>query len=106
MRIQNDFYRILIWILPKVSDPTGSVSGSIGLILGTLPVSLADKANLEASTLYSPVSMTKLQYSRYGSGIRCLFDPWIWDPESGLGKKSQDLDPRSRSGMSNPDHIF
>jgi hypothetical protein len=23
-----------------------------------------------------------------GSGIRCLFDPWILDPESGMGKKN------------------
>jgi hypothetical protein len=25
-----------------------------------------------------------------GSGIRCLFDPWIWDPRWG---KNQDPDP-------------
>jgi hypothetical protein len=32
-----------------------------------------------------------------GSGIRCLFNPWIRD-----GGKNQDPDP---GGMNNPDHI-
>jgi hypothetical protein len=36
-----------------------------------------------------------------GSGIRCLFDPWIRDPG---WVESQDPDPGS--GMNNPDHIF
>jgi hypothetical protein len=38
-----------------------------------------------------------------GSGIRdwVLFDPWIRDPESGMGRKSA-----SGSGMNKPDHIF
>ncbi len=35
-----------------------------------------------------------------GSGIRCLFDPWIRDPG---WVKSQDPDPGS--GMNNPNHI-
>jgi hypothetical protein len=35
-----------------------------------------------------------------GSGIRCLFDPWIRDP-GGMGKKS-----RSGSGMNIPYNIF
>ncbi len=35
-----------------------------------------------------------------GSGIQCLFDLWIWDPE---WVKNQDPDPGS--GMNNPDHI-
>jgi hypothetical protein len=48
-----------------------------------------------------------------GSGIGCLFDPWIrdLDPESGIwirnpgsGSGIRDLDPES--GMNNPDHIF
>ncbi len=34
------------------------------------------------------------------SGIRCLFDPWIWDPG---WVKNQDPDPRSGSAMNNPD---
>jgi hypothetical protein len=38
-----------------------------------------------------------------GSGIGCLFDPWILDPGSGMGE-SQHPDPGS--GMNNPDHIF
>jgi hypothetical protein len=38
-----------------------------------------------------------------GSGIGCLFDPWIRDPGSGMGE-SQHPDPGS--GMNNPDHIF
>jgi hypothetical protein len=33
-------------------------------------------------------------------GIRCLFDPWIQDPGSGMGKKS-----RSGSGINIPNHI-
>ncbi len=36
-----------------------------------------------------------------GSGIRCLFDPWIRDPG---WVESQHQDPGS--GMNNPDHIF
>ncbi len=36
-----------------------------------------------------------------GSGIRCLFDPWIRDPG---WLESQHQDPES--GMNNPDHIF
>jgi hypothetical protein len=36
-----------------------------------------------------------------GSGIRCLFDPWIWDPG---WVESQH--PNPGSGMNNPDHIF
>jgi WD40 repeat protein len=37
-----------------------------------------------------------------GSGIRCLFDPWIRD----LGwVKKLDLDPGSGSRMNSPDHI-
>jgi hypothetical protein len=36
-----------------------------------------------------------------GSGIGCLFDPWIWDPG---WVESQHPDPGS--GMKNPDHIF
>ncbi len=36
-----------------------------------------------------------------GSGIGCLFDLWIRDLESGMGKKSG-----SGSGMNNPYHIF
>jgi hypothetical protein len=36
-----------------------------------------------------------------GSGIRCIFDPWIWDPG---WVESQHPDPGS--GMNNPDHIF
>jgi hypothetical protein len=35
-----------------------------------------------------------------GSGIQCLFDPWIRDP--GWVKNQ---DPDSGSGMNNPDHI-
>jgi hypothetical protein len=35
-----------------------------------------------------------------GSGIRCLFDPCIRDPVSGMGKKSG-----SGSPMNYPDHI-
>jgi hypothetical protein len=35
-----------------------------------------------------------------GSGIRCLFDPWIRDPG---WVKSKDPDPGS--GTNNPDHI-
>jgi hypothetical protein len=34
------------------------------------------------------------------SGIRCLFDPWIGDQGSGMGKISG-----SGSWISNPDHI-
>jgi hypothetical protein len=34
-----------------------------------------------------------------GSGIRCLYDPWIRD------RQKQDPDPRSGSGMNNLDHI-
>ncbi len=37
-----------------------------------------------------------------GSGIRCLFDPWIWDPG---WVENQDPDPGSRSEMNNLDHI-
>ncbi len=39
-----------------------------------------------------------------GSGIRCLFDPWIWDPG---WLENQDPDPGSGSGsgMNNLDHI-
>jgi hypothetical protein len=35
-----------------------------------------------------------------GSRILCLFDPWIRDPEFGMGKKSG-----SGSGKNDPDHI-
>jgi hypothetical protein len=44
-----------------------------------------------------------------GSGIRCLFGPWIRDPvpfwplDPGW-IKNQDLDPESESGTNNPDH--
>ncbi len=34
------------------------------------------------------------------ASIRCLFDPWIRDPGSGMSKKSE-----AGSGMNNPDHI-
>jgi hypothetical protein len=44
----------------------------------------------------------KMQCCEFGSGIRCLFELWIRDP--GWVKK-QDLDPRSGSGMNNPDHF-
>jgi hypothetical protein len=40
--------------------------------------------------------------SRSGSGIRCLFDPWIRDPG---WVKNQDPDPGSGSGKNNPDRI-
>jgi hypothetical protein len=45
---------------------------------------------------------SKNQYCESGSGIRCLFDPWIRDPG---WVKSQDPDPGSGSGMNNPDHF-
>ncbi len=38
-----------------------------------------------------------------GSGIRCLFDPWIRDPG---WVKNQGPDPGSGSGMNNPDHNY
>jgi hypothetical protein len=44
------------------------------------------------------VSYGYMQYCGSGSGIRCLFDPWIRDP--GWVKKSG-----SGSGMNNLDHI-
>jgi hypothetical protein len=37
----------------------------------------------------------------YGSGIRCLFDPWMQEPE---WVKNQE--PDSGSGMNNPDHTY
>ncbi len=37
-----------------------------------------------------------------GSGIRCLFYPWIRDPG---WVKNQDPNPGSGSGINNPDHI-
>jgi hypothetical protein len=37
-----------------------------------------------------------------GSGIRCLFDPWIWEPG---WVKNQVPDPGSGSEKNNPDHI-
>jgi hypothetical protein len=40
------------------------------------------------------------QYCGLASGIQCLFDPWIRDQGSGMGKKSA-----SSSGINNPDHI-
>ncbi len=42
-----------------------------------------------------------LQCCGFGSGIRCLFDPWIRDPGC---VEIQHLD--TGSGMNNPDHIF
>jgi hypothetical protein len=50
--------------------------------------------------LKSPVLRIRIRDP--GSGIRCLFDPWIRDPGC---VKSQDLDPGYGSGMENPDHI-
>jgi hypothetical protein len=38
-----------------------------------------------------------------GSGIRCLFDPWIWDPG---WVKSQDPDPGSRIRDEQPGSYF
>jgi hypothetical protein len=32
-------------------------------------------------------NQTKIAMLRIRSGIRCLFDPWIRDPGSGMGKK-------------------
>jgi hypothetical protein len=37
-----------------------------------------------------------------GSGIQCLFDPWIRDPG---WVENQDPNPGSGSGMNNPDHF-
>ncbi len=37
-----------------------------------------------------------------GSGIRCLYDPWIPDPRRA---QNQYPDPGSRAGMNNLDHI-
>jgi hypothetical protein len=44
---------------------------------------------------------THVQYCGSGSRIQCIFDPWIREPGSGMGKNSG-----SGSGMGNPDHIF
>ncbi len=43
----------------------------------------------------------------FGSGIRCLFDPWTRDPGSGMGNKikNQDTDLGSGSGMNILDYI-
>ncbi len=46
------------------------------------------------------ITVLRIQIRDPGPGILCLFDPWIWDPGSGMGKKS-----RSGSGMNIPDHI-
>jgi hypothetical protein len=46
--------------------------------------------------------LPRIQCCGSGSGIRCLFDPWIRDP----GKvKNQDPDPGSGSMMNNPSHF-
>jgi hypothetical protein len=39
-----------------------------------------------------------------GAGSRCLFEPWILDPGSGMAK-NQDPDPGPGSVMNIPDHI-
>ncbi len=41
--------------------------------------------------------MLRIRIRDQGSGIRCLFDPWIRD-----GVKNQDPDPLSGHGMNNP----
>jgi hypothetical protein len=46
------------------------------------------------------VNTLRIRIRDLGSGIRCLFDPWIRDPG---WVKSQD--PDLGSGMNNPDHI-
>ncbi len=63
-------------------------------------------ANLAVTSLL--LSLTSVADPDTGSGIRCLFDPWIRDPEwvkksgsgSEMGRKSG-----SGFGMNNPDHI-
>ncbi len=49
-----------------------------------------------------------------GYGIRCLFDPWILDPESGMAKKGtgygirdgKNSEPGSRINLPDPQHWF
>jgi hypothetical protein len=60
------------------------------------PVPESEGQNAAVQELRSSVAHTDP-----GSGIRCLFDPWIRDPG---WVESQHLDPGS--GMTNPDHIF
>jgi hypothetical protein len=46
------------------------------------------------------ITVLRIQIRDPGPGIRCLFDPWIRNPGSGVGKKA-----RFVSGMNIPDHI-
>jgi hypothetical protein len=46
-------------------------------------------------------ALLRIRIGDPGSGIRCLFDPWIRDPG---WVKSKDSDPGS--GMTNPDHTY
>ncbi len=49
--------------------------------------------------------MLRIRIQDPGSRIGYLFDPWIWDPGSGMEKVIIRIrDPGS--GMNNPDHIF
>jgi hypothetical protein len=40
---------------------------------------------IEETSAYFGKCLTKIQCCGSGSGIRCLFDPWIRDPGSGMG---------------------
>jgi hypothetical protein len=46
---------------------------------------------------------TKIQYCESRSGIRCFFDPWIWDPDPRSGMEKN---PDPGSGMNIPGLIF
>jgi hypothetical protein len=61
------------------------------------------KKNLVLELITWFLSVLRIRIRDPGSGIGCLFDPWIRDSGSGMGE-SQHQDPGS--GMNNPDHIF
>ncbi len=67
-------------------------------------IPLVDAKILMALSNTFTISQSNIQCCGSGSGIRCLFGPWILDPKSGMGKKSG-YGSGIRIRMNNPDHI-
>jgi hypothetical protein len=72
-----------IWVRSKIFM-TGRLSGTNSLrgAEADTPFTLASKLKNRK------ITFLLIYYQCCGSGIRCLFDPWILDSGSGMGKKS------------------
>jgi hypothetical protein len=86
---------LLLVVVAVVAATAAAVAAAEGRELW-LEGKLKRLLHLPKQTLRFTVSHQ--QYCGSRSGIRCLFDPWIWNPRR---VKSHG----SGSGMNNPDHI-